>query len=338
MAYRFSFLIFLVVSALPGNAQDLSGIWFGEARNLPKMTSTPVGMAINQLDSKTVMGNLNQQFDYGYFVNFHLKGTLLAKTLVVTLDSVIKDRHPDIPEFHWWAAPITLTYNEREETLIGRNSAGSSNPSGGYTFTLYRLKLKSSPLVLAATTTTLRVSGHYVRWYADPTHKQPVAQGNTFRTRLFKTTTFYLRQEFDPSHISPVTTITIKVKAPVKKPLIARQMPHVATATPVVLPAVLFYNGTATLLPTATPALASLAAELSTNPSRRLRIAGHTDRVGEPTKNLVLSQQRALAVRLYLINAGIAPDRLETIGYGDTRELFPSPDARNRRVEITPIP
>jgi outer membrane protein OmpA-like peptidoglycan-associated protein len=34
------------------------------------------------------------------------------------------------------------------------------------------------------------------------------------------------------------------------------------------------------------------------------------------------------------VKAGVAADRLETTGYGDTRLLHPSPDARNRRVEV----
>ena len=70
----------------------------------------------------------------------------------------------------------------------------------------------------------------------------------------------------------------------------------------------------------------------------RLRIAGHTDRVGEPDKNHRLSEQRAPAVKAFLVQAGIGMGRLEVLGYGDTRELYPAPDARTRRVEITQIP
>ncbi|MEJ7661336.1 MAG: OmpA family protein [Hymenobacter sp.] len=68
-----------------------------------------------------------------------------------------------------------------------------------------------------------------------------------------------------------------------------------------------------------------------------MRIAGHTDRLGESDKNQVLSEERAAAVKAYLVRAGIAADRLETVGYGDARPLHLSPDARNRRVEVSQL-
>ena len=88
---------------------------------------------------------------------------------------------------------------------------------------------------------------------------------------------------------------------------------------------------------TAAQALYQLATELKARPTLRLRIAGYTDKIGEPDKNQLLSEQRAEAVKAYLVKAGIAPERLSTIGYGDSRPLHPSPDARNRRVEVEEI-
>ena len=110
-----------------------------------------------------------------------------------------------------------------------------------------------------------------------------------------------------------------------------------ASVAPVVLPTVLFYMGTATLLPTATPALSQLAAELRARPTLRVRLAGHTDRVGEPDKNRALSEQRAAAVIAFLVKSGIAPTRLVAVGYGDARPIYPTPDARNRRVEVEEV-
>ena len=81
-----------------------------------------------------------------------------------------------------------------------------------------------------------------------------------------------------------------------------------------------------------------MAAELRARPGLTIRIAGHADRIGEPDKNQVLSEQRAEAVRAFLVRAGVAPGHLRTVGYGDTRPLHPSPDARNRRVEVEQVP
>jgi len=48
-----------------------------------------------------------------------------------------------------------------------------------------------------------------------------------------------------------------------------------------------------------------------------LVIAGHTDAVGPDQRNLKLSQERAQAVRAYLVERGIAPNRLIAKGYGE---------------------
>lgn len=321
------------------HAQDLTGVWQGEANNMPKRDVCLVGLTLDKQNGGPLTGSLHQEFEDGrYFVVFRLTATRLAKTLVVTLGSILADHHPDIQEWHWEAAPISFTYDEREEKLIGRNLPGTTTRSGAYTFTLFRVKLKSNRAVPVAVATTLRVSGRDVSWYTDPALKHLVARGNIFSTRLYRTTTFYLMQGFYPSRKSTATAITIRVKPRLKKQTPARAPLIAASAAPMVLPTLLFYTGTATLLPTASPALSQLVTKLRGRPAMRLRIAGHTDRVGEPDKNQRLSEQRATAVKAFLVQAGIGMDRLEVLGYGDTRELYPAPDARNRRVEITQIP
>ncbi|MEQ8819072.1 MAG: OmpA family protein [Sumerlaeia bacterium] len=72
----------------------------------------------------------------------------------------------------------------------------------------------------------------------------------------------------------------------------------------------------------------------------RVIVRGHTDERGTEEYNLALGSRRAMAVRQYLIERGIAPDRLETVSYGEMMPLDfdaePSPEtwARNRRVEF----
>lgn len=68
------------------------------------------------------------------------------------------------------------------------------------------------------------------------------------------------------------------------------------------------------------------------------RLAGHTDAVGSDEANDQLSLQRARAVRRFLVTElGVERDRLEVVGYGETRLLFEDApeDARNRRVEVS---
>lgn len=68
------------------------------------------------------------------------------------------------------------------------------------------------------------------------------------------------------------------------------------------------------------------------------QLAGHTDRVGPSGYNLRLSCARAAKVRAYLVQRGIAPDRIKLAGWGEGRILVETPDEvaepQNRRVEL----
>lgn len=70
----------------------------------------------------------------------------------------------------------------------------------------------------------------------------------------------------------------------------------------------------------------------------RMEIGGHTDSRGSAAYNLKLSRERAAAVKKFLVDDGIDPDRLESEGYGETRPLLDrhteAAYAQNRRVEF----
>ncbi|TGE27609.1 OmpA family protein [Hymenobacter metallicola] len=106
----------------------------------------------------------------------------------------------------------------------------------------------------------------------------------------------------------------------------------------VTLPNLYFTQSTAVLLPSSRPMLNALVRNLQEQPALQLEIAGHTDNVGEPAKNLRLSEQRARVVRRYLVQQGIDSVRLTARGYGGTRPVADNRDPqqrpRNRRVEI----
>jgi outer membrane protein OmpA-like peptidoglycan-associated protein len=86
---------------------------------------------------------------------------------------------------------------------------------------------------------------------------------------------------------------------------------------------------------------------LKDNPKAKIRIAGYTSASGTEAYNQKLSERRAKAVQEYLINeGGIAPERLSTIGYGETnpamyeaapKELYSKAAKANMRAlfEIT---
>lgn len=85
--------------------------------------------------------------------------------------------------------------------------------------------------------------------------------------------------------------------------------------------------------------LDTIAPAFSGQPTLKVEIAGHTDSIGSVAANLKLSQQRADAVRQYLIGKGAQPSQLIAKGYGKSEPLVkPERTAedreRNRRVEF----
>lgn len=120
------------------------------------------------------------------------------------------------------------------------------------------------------------------------------------------------------------------------------------TTAPAELPAVSlmvnFASGSARLTPQAEQTLNTLGRALASADLSpfRFRIEGHTDTTGARAMNQALSEERAAAVRDYLIQRhGIAPQRLVAIGHGEDQLLVQTPDetpeARNRRVQVVNI-
>jgi outer membrane protein OmpA-like peptidoglycan-associated protein len=102
---------------------------------------------------------------------------------------------------------------------------------------------------------------------------------------------------------------------------------------------ILFALNSAEIHPMSREALKEIAAALSSPQlkDKKILLEGHTDATGTPDRNLILSQERADAVRNYLVQeAGIAPDRLSTIGKGQSEPIDPAnPLApENRRVVL----
>ena len=104
---------------------------------------------------------------------------------------------------------------------------------------------------------------------------------------------------------------------------------------------ILFDTGKATIKFESAEILNQIINVLKKFPNSRFRIEGHTDSTGKKAKNIELSQNRADAVKIYLIQGGIASDRLESKGYGPEKPIASNKNkkgrALNRRVEINLI-
>ena len=73
-------------------------------------------------------------------------------------------------------------------------------------------------------------------------------------------------------------------------------------------------------------------------PEDMVLVEGHCDEQGTIEYNLALGERRAQAVKAYLVNAGVAEDRIETVSLGEERPAAMGSDenalAQNRRVEL----
>jgi outer membrane protein OmpA-like peptidoglycan-associated protein len=95
---------------------------------------------------------------------------------------------------------------------------------------------------------------------------------------------------------------------------------------------VFFDTGKATLRKESSGSLNELVEAMKLKPRLIIEIAGHTDNVGSAESNLILSNDRANAVRDYLIRHGIDGKRVMSKGYGETQPVA-SNDTDNGRQE-----
>ena len=99
-----------------------------------------------------------------------------------------------------------------------------------------------------------------------------------------------------------------------------------------------FESGKAVLTPVGTQILDEMVVALNKVQGKNVKIIGHTDSQGDPTKNQPLSLQRAEAVKQYLVAKGIAPTRLSTAGLGSTKPVADNATEegrkKNRRIEF----
>lgn len=113
----------------------------------------------------------------------------------------------------------------------------------------------------------------------------------------------------------------------------------------------LFAFGSAALAEASKKLLADTAAKLQSEGAHKIIVIGHTDSIGDPARNQVLSQERANMVRLQLLQSGIEASSVEAVGAGDRYPIVPidhcaatakrkaGPEIvacleKNRRVEI----
>ncbi len=123
-----------------------------------------------------------------------------------------------------------------------------------------------------------------------------------------------------------------------EKALAEFQTREAARSIVLTLPDVSFAPGETRLTPSVTRRLSPLADYLKANPRRKVVVKGYTDDTGSHEVNIALSNQRAQAVKTYLVHNHVDAGRILTIGYGEADPVASNKTAggrrENRRVEI----
>ena len=101
---------------------------------------------------------------------------------------------------------------------------------------------------------------------------------------------------------------------------------------------VLFDYDRATVKASERPKLDRISTYLKSKPNVFLRVEGNCDERGTEDYNRSLGERRALSAREYLVNSGIAPERITTVTYGEDKPADMGHDesawAKNRRADF----
>lgn len=122
-----------------------------------------------------------------------------------------------------------------------------------------------------------------------------------------------------------------------KRELVMKMIPVVEIGRKLIIENLLFATGSSTIADSVFE-LEVIREFLTNKPKVTIRVEGHTDSRGNKRSNQLLSQKRADAVKNYLIRKGIAGDRIQTEGFGDTRPIADNTTdfgrRLNRRTEV----
>lgn len=104
------------------------------------------------------------------------------------------------------------------------------------------------------------------------------------------------------------------------------------------LESVYFESARSQLKPASFPSLRNLAEIMVNKKKLVIEVGGHTDDVGDDSYNQKLSEQRAMAVKSFLVKRGVDAERVKAVGYGESMPVVPNdtPEGRqqNRRTEV----
>ena len=149
----------------------------------------------------------------------------------------------------------------------------------------------------------------------------------------------YLSLGLARGDVAATVNVTSEPKQSIKLTLRYKRLPP---PPPFVLTGITFATATAAIKSESEPKLEVVYEFMKLKKSARVEISGHTDNVGKPKANKILSQKRAEACRSYLIAKGIDGSRIIAIGHGAEKPVVPNDSDENRqtnrRIEVVELP
>ncbi len=269
-----------------------------------------------------------------------------------------------------WSAPTNLGYpintSEQEEALAvsrqGTLAYLASNRTGGFgSMDLYSFELPEAARPSAVTYIKGRVIHAHTQQplsaqveLVDLATQEVIAQVRTpkhgqfmvclptgeYGLRAQKQGYLFFSANYDlrlPASLEQPYPLEAKLQ-----PIVINKEENKPKNEPIVLENVFFATASAQLKERSKTELEELKQLLEKNPDIRILLSGHTDNVGEPSDNQTLSEARANAVRTYLIEGGIAAERLEAKGFGESQPRYSNTTkkgrAGNRRTTFEILP
>lgn len=152
--------------------------------------------------------------------------------------------------------------------------------------------------------------------------------GRTYALNAMAEGYLFYSENYDVAEGNPKEPVTLDVP-----------LSTLSAGSTIALRNIFFNTASFELLPTSNAELDKLVKLLQGTPTLRIELGGHTDNVGADAANLTLSDQRAKAVRDYVIAKGIDGTRITAKGYGETKPVATNDTeagrAQNRRTEVT---
>lgn len=126
---------------------------------------------------------------------------------------------------------------------------------------------------------------------------------------------------------------------PAEQGCVKKQLVQIQTGSLVILDVIYFKKGSDVIERKSHKLLKNLAQVINSHPNiTKIRIEGHTSEEGSSERNQELSQKRAESVKAFLVKEGVAEDRLEPVGFGETVPVADNKThagrVKNRRVEF----